>query len=245
MSERQEDFTLVTRSSHHQLYDDYNELFSSHAFEPVTFLIAALRRQYPELCLTVTNARSPALLDFAAAGHAISELDTETDSIERFRGYYPGDERQGISEQLVEGRTFAKYHYRWGSEDFIVYIVQAGYAYMNYILKEPVEGETVLSNSSVTDRLMMAVGRWQYPEDDEYVFVYDGYWQASKELWRQVQKAEWKDVILNENMKTTLVDLMKKFFDSEVFPSVHESEDVLIYNRRGYLQRPWSSVEGL
>ena len=214
-----EAFTLVTRSSHHKLSNSYEELYNGHAHEPVTFLIAALRRQYPELCLTVTSARSPALLEFAAAGNAVAELDTKTDSIERFRGYYPGDSRRGVSEQLVEGRTFAKYHYRWGTEDFIVYIIQTGYAYMNYILKEPAEGETVLSNSSVTDALMMAVGKWQFPEDDEYVFVYDGYWQASKELWKQVQKAEWKDVILNEDMKKTLVDLMKKFFDSGPFPS--------------------------
>ena len=218
-----EAFTLVTRSSHHKLYDDYEELYDNHAYEPVTFITKALRRQYPELCLTVTNAYSPALLQFAAAGHAVAELDTTTDSIQRFRGYYPGDSRRGVPEQLVEGRTFAKYHYRWGNEDFIVYIIQTGMAYLNYILKEPNEGETVMSNSSWTSALMMAVGRWQYPEDDEYVYVYDGYWQASKELWKQVQKAEWKDVILNEDMKETLVDLMKKFFDSEPLPCKNAS----------------------
>lgn len=219
MSE-QEAFTLVTRSSHTKLYDDYEELYSGHAYEGLTFLIAAIRRQYPELCLTVTNTYSPALLRFAAAGYASAELDTKTDSIERFRGYYPGDSRRGAPEQLVEGRAFAKYHYRWGTEDFIVYVIQTGNITMNYILKEPTEGETILSNSSVTDALMMAVGRWQYPKDDEYVFIYDGYWRASKELWQQVQKAEWKDVILNEEMKTTLVELMKKFFDSGLFPSL-------------------------
>ncbi len=221
MSEH-EAFTLVTSSSHHKLYDDYEELYSGHAYEGLTFIIAALRRQYPELCLTVTSAYSPALLQFAAAGHAFAKLDTVTDSIERFRGYYPGDSRRGVPEQLVEGRAFAKYHYQWGTEDFIVYIIQTGISVMNYILKEPTGGETIMSNSSVTDALMKAVGRWQYPEDDEYVFVYDGYWRASKELWKQVQKAEWKDVILNEDMKTTLVELMKKFFDSGLFPSSRE-----------------------
>lgn len=218
MSE-QEAFTLVTRSSHSKLYDDYEELYSAHAYEGLTSIIAAIRRQYPELCLTVTSSYSPALLRFAAAGYASAELDTKTDSIERFRGYYPGDPRLGIPEQLVEGRAFAKYHYRWGTEDFILYIIQTGASVMNYILKEPTGGETILSNSSVTDALMKAVGRWQYPKDDEYVFVYDGYWRASKELWNEVQKADWTDVILNEDMKTTLVELMKKFFDSGLFSS--------------------------
>lgn len=216
-----EDFTLVTRSSRHKIHDDFEELYSEHSHDPVTFLIGVFRRQYPELCLTVTSASSPALLQFAAAGNAVAELDTKTDSIERFRDYYPGNPRSGVPEQLYESRTFAKYHYRWGTEDFIVYIVQTGYYYMNYILKEPSEGETILSNNSITDALMMAVGKWQYPYDDEYVYVYDGYWHASKELWKQVQRAEWKDVILNENMKTTLVELMKNFFDSG-FPLTYE-----------------------
>lgn len=61
----------------------------------------------------------------------------------------------------------------------------------------------------------MACGRWLYPVDNDFIYVYDGYWSASKALWQQVQKASWKDVILNEEMKKTLVDLMTKFFDSE------------------------------
>lgn len=34
-------------------------------------------------------------------------------------------------------------------------------------------------------------------------------------MYDEVQKAKWDDVILNEEMKTDLVDLMDKFFDSK------------------------------
>lgn len=50
-----EDFTLVNATSHHKVFDDYEELFSAHLGNPDTSMRAALRRQYPELNVTVTT----------------------------------------------------------------------------------------------------------------------------------------------------------------------------------------------
>ena len=155
------------------------------------------------------------LLAFARAGHATAELDTKDESVQRYRYYIAGNSRNGVPDGLGESRTFAKYNYRWGDEYFIVYIVQFGYVALEYILKEPNEGETTVSMNSVTDELIRTIGRWQNPEDDKYIYVYDGYWTASKALYNEVNKANWKDVILNETMKTTLTELMHNFFDSK------------------------------
>ncbi|KAL8918452.1 MAG: hypothetical protein Q9208_007358 [Pyrenodesmia sp. 3 TL-2023] len=209
-------FTLINETSHHKLYNDYNELNSGHILDPQAFLTAAFRRQYPELAVTCTSAFRPALLAFAGAGHATFELDTTEESINHQRGYLPGNARYGWTEGLYEVRYFAKYNYRWGNEFFILYVIDLGfYGSFNFILKEPGTNETTFSNPKVVDELIMACGKWQYPVDNDFIYVYDGYWTASKALWKQVQTAEWADVILNEEMKTTLVDLMTKFFDSK------------------------------
>ena len=50
-----EDFTLVNATSHRKVFDDYEELFSAHLANPDTSIRAALRRQYPELNITVTS----------------------------------------------------------------------------------------------------------------------------------------------------------------------------------------------
>lgn len=157
------------------------------------------------------------LLRFAAAGNATAELDIVNESVQRYRYFYGGSQRYGIPDQLVEGRTFAKYNYKWGSEYFIVYIVSMAYQQLQYILKEPAEGETVMSCNGVTDKLIYTVGVWEKPDetDDRYVYVYDGWWQASRRLYDEIQKANWDDVILNEEMKKTITSLMHKFFDSE------------------------------
>ena len=71
-----------------------------------------------------------------------------------------------------------------------------------------------MSSCSVSDALVKACGLFFKP-NDEYVYVYDGYWQASHSLWEQVQTADWGDVILNSDMKKALTELMTKFFDSK------------------------------
>jgi len=154
------------------------------------------------------------LLAFAGAGLATAELDIQDEGIQRMRYFYTGNSRRGIPDQLAESRTFAKYNYRWGTEYFIVYVVQFGYTPVQYILKEPAEGETTTSKNSMTDTLIATIGKWQKP-DDKYIYIYDGYWTQNRALYKEVEKARWDDVILNDEMKKTLTGLMHKFFDSE------------------------------
>lgn len=51
-----EAYTLVTSSSHHQSYEDFVDAKSGKTYDLNVYLQAALRRQYPELALTVTVA---------------------------------------------------------------------------------------------------------------------------------------------------------------------------------------------
>ena len=209
-----DDFTLVSTSSHHKLYDDFEKINSAKLPGLHTSILAALRHEYPELCITVTFAGNVNLLRFAAFGNAVAELDTKTESVQRLRYFLSGNDRRGVPDQLGEARSFAKYSYRWGTEFFLVYIIQEGFNVFQYILKEPAEGESISSQPSVTDALINTIGKWQKP-DDHYVYVYDNWWTASRQLYDEVQKANWDDVILNEEMKNDLVDLMKRFFDSK------------------------------
>ena len=148
------------------------------------------------------------LLAFAFAGHATATLDIVDESVLRTRYVF------GTS--LGESRSFAKYLYKWGDEYFIVYIVDIYYSTYQYILKEPSNGETVMSANSKTDEMLKEIGKWQIPPPlgDKWVYVYDGYWFRSKAMYEQVKNASWDDVILNENMKKEITNLMHKFFDS-------------------------------
>lgn len=239
-----EAFTMVSSLSHPKVFEDYEEINSGHGYDLHTSIQAALRCQYPELNLTVAPANNVPLLQFAAQGNATAELDITTDSIERLRFFYNGSVRSGIPDQLAESRLFAKYHYKWASEDFIVYtVLMDGFkGIYNFILKEPGKGETNISHCAVTDALIFAVGSAYGIHDENFIYVYDRYWTADRALWAEVQKARWKDVILNEEMKKTVTELMRKFFES-VFFSLRYRKATKDY-RQGYIPRPWSAVEG-
>lgn len=158
----------------------------------------------------IHDAYTVNLLAFAFAGHATATLDIVDESVLRTR-YFSSPSNVG------ESRTFAKYIYNWGNEDFILYVVYVGYSLYQYIFKEPSAEETVMSNNGKTDELIKTIGMWQIPPPpgDKWVYVYDGYWVRSKALYEQVKNASWDDVILNEEMKKQITSLMHKFFDSK------------------------------
>lgn len=89
-----------------------------------------------------------------------------------------------------------------------------GYNNIQYVLKEPESGEHVLGHSRVTDELIRTIGSWLMA-DENVVYVFDGVWRKDKQLWKEVQKAKWENVILDPDMKKELIDVANKFFDGE------------------------------
>ncbi len=63
--------------------------------------------------------------------------------------------------------------------------------------------------------LLLAAGAWQDQLHQEILVFDNGFWNKSNSLWTEVQKANWADVILKEEFKTTLKKDIYGFFDSE------------------------------
>ena len=208
-----EPFTLVeenTSSGPHQLFDDVADLSSAKSADHDLQYVAALRKANPEMIVTTIPAYNVNLRAFAASGFATCELDTSTDSFASWRGYVAPAVRSD-SGQLGEQIHFAKYHYQWSSQDFVLYTV----GNVQYVLKERVGSEQPLGPSHITDKLILTVGEWQASSLNQTVLVYDGYWQRSRDMWLAAQKASWAKVILDEKMKAALTSVVAKFFDSQ------------------------------
>ena len=104
--------------------------------------------------------------------------------------------------------------YKFGDEFFIVFYVKWGYSALQYVLKEPRDGETINSISSYTDKLIKAAGDVLYKQQPG-IFVFDNYWFKDHKLYEEVQKASWDKVILDADMKKDLTEVTEKFFDSK------------------------------
>ncbi|KAB8337189.1 hypothetical protein FH972_021492 [Carpinus fangiana] len=211
-----DDFTVISTASSHSLFPTFEASHSAPIADNDVPFTAALRKQYPELNVTTVPTTNAPLVQYAALGHATATLDTETDSLLRWRGYV-GPAHRGGNGSLGDAIFFAKYHYTWGSEDFILFTVGSAFSQLQYILKEPSinDGENTLSHCAKTDALIWAVVAVMQGDADKYIYIFDNYWMRSRELWEQVQHASWDKVILNPSTKHALTDVAGTFFDSE------------------------------
>jgi transitional endoplasmic reticulum ATPase len=235
-----EPFTFVTCSQKNALFNDFKHFTSAKVDDVDAQLIDALRTKFPEMTVTAVPSYNVNLLQFAAAGYAQAHLDTETDSKISWRGYMPPFERGGLGS-IAEVVFFAKYHYKWGTEDYILYTVAVGFLDMQYILKEPDSGESTLSNSAKTDALIAAIGEAMQGVGKS-ILVYDGYWFDSTELWNEVQKVSWDDVILEQETKKELTEISEKFFSSKCsFDGLMNTVVYLFEDKQAYedLGVPW------
>jgi len=212
-----EPFTFISTESPIQptpLYDVYEELTSAKVADLDLQLTASLRAHYPDLTLTAVPASNVPLLLYAAQGGAEAMLETDTDRVVRWRGYVRG-QRRGEAGRLGDVNFYAQYRYNWGKEEFLLYTVALGGTTLQYILKSPGHNETPMGHCAATDALLLAAMKALLGNEDEFVYVFDNFWQRSHELWLEVQHASWDKVILDQNMKTELQDVAGRFFDSE------------------------------
>lgn len=210
-----EPFTLVESEGRTppRMFTDYKVLTSRKTSSLDVQMLNDLRSSYPDMIVTSVPSDNVNLLQFAAAGHATAELDSKDDDVVRWRGFIP-PRPKGREGFLADATMFAKYHYKWNNEDFILYNVLIEVGFIQYILKEPRKGETTRSHSSVTDSLLMTIGRW-LTKDVPGIWVYDGLWSKSTKMYEEVQKASWDDVILDKKMKDAVTSVAKTFFDSQ------------------------------
>ena len=71
------------------------------------------------------------------------------------------------------------------------------------------------SSEQPSKDLLVAAGGWSQALHDEVWVFEQGYWRRDAGLWQEVQKANWADVILDEEFKTTLQKDVFGFFSSE------------------------------
>ena len=199
--------------THNQASREYFNHSSASRLSTDALIVDKLRKEYPELHLTVVPVRNCDLLGYAADGHAgVAPIDNEKDRLV-WRNFVPPPTRlnggKGVLADLV---YFAKYLLDWQGKEYVMYVIHGSDGsnpYMDtvnqYILSPSVEA---------TEKLLLVAGVW-HNELHEEVWVFDqGWWQKSRELFDSVQKASWDDVILEESMKNAIINDVDTFFDS-------------------------------
>lgn len=201
-------------------HDGTTQVFYEHSsgqrIHTDTVIAEALRKQYPNLELIVAPLNSVNLLAYAASGHAtiipITESGDELSSPLSWTMYYPPARRiNGSMGGLVEKLNFGKFIYKWKNEEFLLYVVDGrdtSYPVSNF------NSYILTTDRLKADALLLEAGKWGTDLHDEVLVFDQGYWQKSPELYQSVLKASWDAVIMDENMKKTIIDDHLSFFDS-------------------------------
>lgn len=208
--------TFATDKAAVNVFEDYQKHNAGLQISSETAIVSSLRGRYPDWTVTVTPGHT-GLLAFARAGQAKAELDTKTESLSAWRLHVPPSQRISQEEgKMTDKVHFGKYDYEWKSEVFIVYTAtfQQGFGQVknNYVLHKRDHG-LVDGRCKATDELIAAATKWNNNVHDEVLVFDQERWTKNKELWASVQNASWDDVIMDKDIKETLVNDVEGFFN--------------------------------
>ncbi|KAI1261933.1 P-loop containing nucleoside triphosphate hydrolase protein [Xylariaceae sp. FL1019] len=202
-------------------HDATNKAWFAHSTAPRTstdvVIAKALSRQYPHLQLIIAPPVSGlSLQKYAQAGHATcNPIEGEAGGFSpvTWTVYTPPRSRiDGSSGALGEKVNFGKFAYKWQNHDFILYLADGRDG--NYPFGVTNNHYLLATERHHADALLLAAGSWGN-ELHEEVWVFDqGYWQKNADLFRSIVGASWDNVILDADMKKSIIDDHLSFFKS-------------------------------
>ncbi|KAJ6598886.1 P-loop containing nucleoside triphosphate hydrolase protein [Mycena vulgaris] len=193
--------------------DDSNEFHSTWSTKsasgthpsPALQAANALRKIYPDHSLVMSFQN---VLNFPAV---VSVPLPNAPLVTRVQALPVGRTGGKVSGVLVDEIEFGAFQAAWDKYDFIVYVVSWTLGYSHYTL-------FIVLHQGPEDparSLVLKSGLWDQTLHSE-IWVYNqGYWQKDHPLWEDIQKADWKDVILKDEFKKDLQKDVYGFFKSE------------------------------
>lgn len=197
------------------VYQEYFINSSGQRVNTDAIIVEAIRKQYPDLHLSIVPPYDCDPLQFAASGQAHARLVDEEDTLPSnlsWKFYLPPSRRLDHSPGILgDDFRFGKFIYTWNNEEYLLFTVVGGLGSgytqrVNYILG---------SSQESTEALILKISQSQHEIRNEILVFDGGYWVKSHELWRQVQNSHWEDVILDPNMKKAIIGVVDTFFNSQ------------------------------
>ncbi|KAJ7368475.1 P-loop containing nucleoside triphosphate hydrolase protein [Mycena albidolilacea] len=177
---------------------------AKHAAQPLQ-AANALKKAYPDHSLVLTFQN---ILNFPKALFSpLPDAPLVTKVM-----FIPGARNNGeATGGLIDQIDFGAFVGAWGNYDFLVYVVSYpsgfGTTTLYAILHQ--------GPQDAARELILNAGLWNNSLHDE-IWVYNqSFWRKDHALWKSIQTADWKDVILDDGFKKDLQKDIYGFFKSE------------------------------
>ncbi|EDR12322.1 uncharacterized protein LACBIDRAFT_152223, partial [Laccaria bicolor S238N-H82] len=173
------------------------------------FSADALRRIYPEHSLVMTRDLQLNVLRFP--GVNVSPLE-KTPMVSNLVFVPLARSLGGLPGILVDQIQFGAFQLSFNQHQFLAFVAEASSESASYACAKVFIG--IHRPEDAIRTLLIAVGGWSDHLHDE-IWVYNqGSWQKDHGLWVDIQKADWKDIILKEEFKNALKKDVYGFFSS-------------------------------
>ena len=212
----------LTRNRH-TVARDYIEHSKRERLYTSGVIIDSLRKYHPTHHLSVTPAQQCDLLGYSRTQEDVTATPTGSSEDIILRLFTPpqrryNDESGGV---FLDHVVFGSFDYVFKGSKFLLYVAEGaedgayGKVVYNYLLldESKVAGKTTAQKQ--VDELVKAATSWALELHNEVLVFDQGFWQKSAELWQNIQKAKWEDVILEKEKKDAIIEDVIGFFDAE------------------------------
>lgn len=202
---------------------DYYDNAKGKRWSTEAMLVDSMRQNHPKHHITITPAYFVDLIGFGNASDDVTYFPHGNPAnVMAVRQFIPparryNDENGGSFVQLIQ---FGCYNYVYKGQAYLVYIADGADGGMmkqsfTYILVEDLNMEGKAVAQKKADELLAAASKWAQELHDEVLVFDQGFWQKNKELWQNIQKSNWDDVILEKSKKAAIIEDVTGFFNSE------------------------------
>ncbi|KAF9651126.1 P-loop containing nucleoside triphosphate hydrolase protein [Thelephora ganbajun] len=191
-----------------RLYPHWTENTSTPWSEPLVYAISELRKLYPGYTVVASPTGTTSVLGYPAAH--VQSLRPDLMISESI--FVPFARRMGTPGALAERVTYGCFQVVWQKYTFKLFVIKFLHGFSQYLYQFLIHEGT---SEQPSKDLFVAAGGWSQALHDEIWVFNQGFWDKDPGLWQEVQRANWKDVILDEGFKTTLQKDVFGFFSSE------------------------------
>lgn len=189
-------------------YDKFVEKASAQYPDPTIQGAHALRKLYPNHSLVMSADYGLNIISLTG----VYSLPLSSSELVTNAFFVPIARRLGsVPGVILDNVVFGGFKVTWDNYDFIVYIAkwQIGFSsnIQHFILHDGPEDPA--------RNLILTAGIWREELHDEIWVFNQGFWAKDHGLWTEIQKADWKDVVLKDEFKKSLQKDIYGFFTSE------------------------------
>jgi transitional endoplasmic reticulum ATPase len=208
-------------------FNSFKETFSGHRASPRLAILESLRQRFPDYHVTCTGPRTE--YDFKGYAKKVGKatidqvfVENDCEPYEALRKYSAPARRLDKEPGVLYDQTFfGRYKLVWQEHEFILFRTTWlttcwGQEEKHWYILTPKDAGTIdeAGHHSLTDELLLEVGKWTSDVHEEIYVFDDSEWQKSHDLWKAVRDSSWDDVIMDAKVKQDLIENVQGFFDN-------------------------------